>query len=378
MPQKKNSRLWSRLRVLCCSGLDLMSMVPDAFAIVHELIPNAASALFLTSHDGVPHGFFHEDSPEEARNLFLNEPQLFIGPGEYNVFRLVGTPGAAKIGQLLHPPKWFFHSNTYQLLVRASGHHYTLDARLEVDGRRAGVITLYREPGTGFSAQDADDLARVAVHFEHALKSGTMSSRQPPGIVEHEAIILANTDGKPLFISQAANELLAQIPLAGPQWPDRRILPAFCMRLIDVLRDSERHPWSMPNHALALPGGILQVSAQWLNPMGTASAAGALAAGERGLVGISLRQSMPLPLRVWRNLSRAALSPQQMEVAFWMALGGGRDAARARMAIGEAVLRDCVKAVYDTLGCTSQEELVSVLHAAPAHHGVDDKLIANR
>lgn len=340
-------------------------MVPDAFAIVHELIPNAASALFLTSHEGVPQGFFHEDSPEDARSLFLNEPQLFTGPGEYNVLRLVGTPGAAKIGQLLEPPKEFFRSNTYQLLVRASGHAHTLDARLEVDGRRAGLITLYREPGAGFSMQDADDLARVALHFEHALRAGTMSSHQPASIVEHEAIILANTDGKPLFVSQAANALLAQIPLAGPQWPDRRKLPMFCMHLIDVLLHSERHPWTMPNHAVALPGGALQASAQWLDAAGTASSAGALAASENGLVGITLRQGMPLPLRVWRNLNHAALSPQQMEVAFWMALGGGRDAARSRMAIGEAVLRDCVKAVYETLGCASQEELVSVLHAAP-------------
>ncbi|HJW54685.1 MAG TPA: hypothetical protein VJ577_05365 [Burkholderiaceae bacterium] len=365
MSQKKNSRLWSRLRVLCCAGLDLMSITPDAFAIVHELIPNAASALFLTSHDGVPQGFYHEDSPDEAQNLFLNEPQLFIGPDEYNVLRLVGTPGAVKIGQLLQPPQEFFKSNTYQLLVRASGHHHTLDARLEVDGRRAGLITLYREAGIRFSLQDADDLARVAIHFEHALRIGTASPHQPADIVEHEAIIVAHTDGKPLFISQAANALLAAIPLVGPQWPDRRKLPLFCERLIEILQDGERHPWTMPSHTIPLPGGALHVSAQWLCAAGAESPVGAVAASESGLVGISLKQSTPTPLRVWRNLNKAALSPQQMEVAFWMALGGGRDAARARMPISEAVLRDCVKSVYETLGCASQEEMINVLLAAP-------------
>lgn len=359
MSRKKNSRLWARLRVLSCSGLDLMSVMPDALEIVRGLIPNAASALFLTSHDGVPQGFYHEDSPAEVRNLFLTEPQLFRGPREYNVFRLVGEPGTAKVGQLLRPPKEFFSSNTYQLLVRASGHHHTLDGRLEVNGRKAGLISLYRETGHGFDEQDAEDLGRIALHFEHMLRTGALPAKVPDGLVEQEAIIVANTGGEPLFISQAAAEILSRIPLAGPQWPDRRRLPLFCQHLIDVLRDGERHPWTMPSHAIPLPGGALQASAHWLRAAGTA------APGDEGLIGITFKHITPPALRVWRNLTKATLSPQQMEVAFWMATGGGRDAVRARMAIGEAVLRDCVKAIYDAIGCTSQEELASALLAPP-------------
>jgi hypothetical protein len=366
MSRKKNSRLWSRLRLLCCSGLDLMSVMPEAFALIHELIPNAASAIFLTSHEGVPHGFYHEDSPEAVRNLFLSEPQLFQGPNEYNVFRLVGAPGTAKIGQLLEPPSGFFSSNTYQLLVRASGHHHTLDARLEVDGRKAGLLTLYRESGRGFDRQDADDIARVAVHFEHALRAGALPADLSGSAIEREAIIIADTGGRPLFISPAASDILARLPLAGAQWPDRRQLPTFCMHLIELLRDGERHPWQLPGRTIALPGGALQACAHWLQPAGGAPASAAVASdGQGGLVGITLKQNVPLPLQVWRKLSQVALSPQQMEVAFWMATGGGRDVARSRMAISEAVLRDCVKSIYDTLGCSSQEEMLATLLAAP-------------
>ncbi|RZI40814.1 hypothetical protein EGT07_21175 [Herbaspirillum sp. HC18] len=286
------------------------------------------------------------------------------------MFRLVGASGTAKIGQLLSPPKEFFTSNTYQLLVRASGHHHILDARLEVDSRKAGLVTLYRETGHGFDQQDADDLGRVAVHFEHALRTGVLPANVSADLVEQEAIIVANTDGKPLFISRAASELLSRIPLAGPQWPDRRLLPLFCKHLIDVLRDGESHPWEMPSHTIPLPGGALQASAHWLCAADGASPSALTTAGESGLIGITLKQNMLAPLRVWRNLNKAALSPQQMEVAFWMAVGGGRDAARSRMAIGEAVLRDCVKAIYETLGCTSQEELVGALLAAPENTGL--------
>jgi len=122
MARRKQLRQWARLRVLCCSGLSLLSVVPDAFAAVREIVPNAAAALFLTSPEGVPHAFFHEDSPESVQSLFLGEPQLFVGPHEFNVFRLVGAPGGAKVGQLMAPGEAYFRSNTYQLLVRGSGH----------------------------------------------------------------------------------------------------------------------------------------------------------------------------------------------------------------------------------------------------------------
>ena len=172
MARRKQLRQWARLRVLCCSGLSLLSVVPDAFAVVREIVPNAAAALFLTSPEGVPHAFLHEDSPESVQSLFLGEPQLFVGPHEFNVFRLVGAPGAISCPTLAPPGEAYFRSNTYQLLVRGSGHHHTLDARLEVDGRRSGLVSLFREPGRGF---DEHDIARVALHFEHALKAANPS-----------------------------------------------------------------------------------------------------------------------------------------------------------------------------------------------------------
>ena len=47
MSRKKNSRQWARLRILCHAGLDLMTIVPDAFGLVRELIPNSSAHLTL-------------------------------------------------------------------------------------------------------------------------------------------------------------------------------------------------------------------------------------------------------------------------------------------------------------------------------------------
>jgi hypothetical protein len=78
-------------------------------------------------------------------------------------------------------------------------------------------------------------------------------------------------------------------------------------------------------------------------------------------VGIFMKFVVPLPLRIWRAIGSVELSPQQAEVAFWMGVGGGRESARANMEVSDAVLRDCVKAVYEKFGCSSEAGLLEQL-----------------
>lgn len=94
------------------------------------------------------------------------------------------------------------------------------------------------------------------------------------------------------------------------------------------------------------------------------SLASALQADHSRTVGIFLKYVVPMPLRIWRALNTVELSPQQMEVAYWMGVGGGREAARVRMDVSDAVLRDCVKAVCEKFGCTSEAGLLAILRPA--------------
>jgi DNA-binding CsgD family transcriptional regulator len=358
---KKNIRQWAQLRMLCCSGMDLMTIAPDAFAIAHELVPNAASALFLTSHDGVQQATYHEDCPEAVQSLCMGDGALFSGPTELTLQRLVANHKAPKLGQLWKPPREYFSSNTYQLLVRGCGHHHTIDARMEVNGRRIGMLSLFRETGLGFDENDLVDLGRIAQYFEHAAKTSAAVQWYADGDADLQSMVVANTQGEVVFSSLAASALLAEVPFTGSEWPDRRKLPNACLRLIDILKDNEQFAWQMPSCTVPLVGGMLDMHAQWMLPPQDATAMDPLEVANRGLIGIALTRRTPLPLRVWRNLSFAPLSPRQMEVAFWMALGGGREAARMRLSISEAVLRDCVKAVYERLGCSSEAELMTAL-----------------
>ena len=86
----------------------------------------------------------------------------------------------------------------------------------------------------------------------------------------------------------------------------------------------ECYPWRRPASTLALAGGVLEARAQWMR-------AGSHDALHGRAVGIFLTFMVPMPLRIWRALGGVELSPQQMEVAFWMGLGGGREAARSNV-----------------------------------------------
>lgn len=364
MPRRKKARQWARLRMLCCSGHELISLGPDLQRLTRELVPSGASGLFLTDHDGEQYARYHEYCPESVERICMEGGALFDEPGEPN-YRYLYRPGAPKVGQWRVPPPHFLVSNTFQTLFRGCGYRHSLDTRLEVDGQRMGMFFLFRELGRSYSEDEAVAMGRIALYLEHALRTCRPSSDTADRTVEAEALVIARSDGQLLFASAEAQNLLRMIPLVHISWPDRRRLPPLCMQLIDILRDDARHPLRMPACAIAVPGGRLEISARWLDPADSGDRPVEAMLAE-GLVGVTLTRTTPRSLHVWRNLSALSLSPTQMEVAYWMAVGGGREAARARMPISESVLRDCVKAIYEKLGCSSQEQLRIVLQGDTA------------
>ncbi|MFC0254209.1 helix-turn-helix transcriptional regulator [Massilia consociata] len=321
MSRKKNSRQWARLRILCSGGLHLMTLIPDALALVRELIPNSASQLFLHA----------ERAPEDSIE--------------------------AKVLGVLPPPNGYFYGDAaaftglHPAQLRAQALH-VLEVRLGPASSPFGTLTLLRNEGPSFDTEDAEDLGRVANYFDHALRNAVGHGLS--GMIEDEAMLLATTDGDILFLSDSAGALLDQLASQEQQVFDRRMLPPFCLRLVESVVYGERYPWRLPAGALELAGGVLEARAQWMS-------AGSCAAIHSRTVGIFLKFVVPMPLRIWRALGSVELSPQQMEVAFWMGVGGGREAARSRMDVSDAVLRDCVKAVYEKLGCTSEAGLLAIL-----------------
>jgi len=303
-----------------------MTIIPDALELVRELLPNSASQLFLRA----------PRAPEEVQE--------------------------ANVLGVLPPPNGYFYgdSASFSAISPAEARSraaHVLEVQLGSNAAPLGTVTLLRDEGPGFDRDDEEDLGRVANYFEFALRNADSAGTGLSGVIEDEAMLLSTIGGDILFLSDSAGALLDLLASQEQQVFDRRSLPPFCLRLVESVVHGERYPWRLPAGTLDLAGGVLEARAQWMS-------SGGQDAIHRRTVGIFLKYVVPMPLRIWRALGSVELSPQQMEVAFWMGLGGGREAARSRMDVSDAVLRDCVKAVYEKFGCTSEAGLLAILRPA--------------
>lgn len=341
-----------RLRTLCCSGIDLTSMMPDVLHLVGHILPNAAGALFLMADDGTPQAFYHQDSPEAVRQLFQREPQLFVGQHELNIFH-IATQRGEKAGLLLQPPAEYFHSNTYQLLVRASGHQHALEVRLDRHGICAGVLMLFREQGKPFRPQDCETLKQIGQYLEYALSCDGLAQGDYP-LTDH-AMVVCTPQGQVLWMTQEAAQILERIPQFAHTWQAERPLPDFCLRAIAALQRADA---PMPCARLVVAGGYILVRAQWLHAPNQGLAA----------IGLSLQSGIPMSLALWRVLAPLALSPQQLAIAHRLTQGQARTAIRQALNLSEAVFKDAIKQIYAVLEVNSQESLLQAIEQRLQQH----------
>ncbi len=346
-PQSKRGAM-HRLRSLCCAGHDPMMIAPDIFALLHHLIPNAACAIFLTQPNGMPYAFYHEDSDEGARSLFQNQPQMFLGGAEHNVFKIVGEANQPKCGGLLRPAMAYYASNTYQYLVRPSGHHHALEVRLETDHVPAGALMLFREPGCGFSEADIPILNNAARYIEFALKAEFDRSPELNAVDIDHAMIMISAEGMPMYMTGMAAQLLQMIPLSHNFWQQGQILPVICLDVVRQLQAGH----GLPQSQISIPEGLLQVRAEWLHGANQAKA----------MIALHLKRVIPKSLACWRIVQASDLSPQQADVAYLLVTGITKPVIRARLGISEAVLKDCIKSIYQCFAVHSLLELVDYVN----------------
>jgi DNA-binding CsgD family transcriptional regulator len=347
MIKKQRDALY-RLRTLCCSGFNTVSIAPDIFHHVHKILPNEACALFLTDPLGMPYMFYHEDSPENARALFQNEPQLFMGRHEYNIFKIATAP--IKSGYFLHPDEEYFSSHTYQHLVRASGHHHTLEVRLEVLSKAAGALLLFREPSSKpFQSADLPHIHQIARYIEYSLNTDSIEQAFLSPIETEQALIMVSPDTQEIQFSTLAAELmLKEIPLIHNLWQTGKPLPIICTQLIQQLC----HGSQLPETTVKIPSGHLYVRAEWLNAQQST----------HRLIVLHLKKFMPRSLMLWQFLQKTDLNAQQASVAFLLLTGLSKNMIQTQLSISEAVVKDCIKSIYQYFSVHSLDELIKFLY----------------
>jgi DNA-binding CsgD family transcriptional regulator len=337
--------LWQQLDLLTRIGVGIAPIAADLVGLLRRLVGAEAAALFWLDDQGMPAGFFHEDSPPEVQELFLHEyERLFVGKGEINVFDLAHRRGRA-VGHLLEPDADYFRSNTYNLLVRPSGHHHTLDLRIDVDGRARAVVLLFREVGRPFADDQAAVLGRALPYLQRAIEKSQSPDDWQTRYQRGGHILLDAAGERVLMLDEEAAAILRGSPLRGLglQRSSRPAAPPDLLRRLDAR--------SGRSVRLPIPGGALVASARILQSPG----------GAPDAVLLDLAVERPRCLDVVRRILALKLSPLQREIALLAGLGHPRSDCVRVVGVSPEALKKHLRAVFAATGAGDWESLARVL-----------------
>jgi hypothetical protein len=345
----RSKRKWHELDLLCRAGVGIEPIAPAVCRTLREIVGADAASLFWMDAQQMPAGLFHDNAADSALDLFVNEyDRLFTGTSEINASQIAAMNGRP-VGQLMNPERSYFRSNTFNLLVRASGHFHTLDLRVDVAKRARAVVMLFREEPNPFDEIDASYLSQALPYLQRAIEGQSADGRwersYPGG---HMLVDRSGT--RLLTLSAEANEFLKactivgqNVRLVGPTTMPPRFAQDLCRRLESS---------SMAQDVLEVPGGRLLLTATLMHPPVADATAQVL---------ISLEMEQPKRLKAIENLLDLPLSPLQRSIALVAATGGTRADCLTSAGTSKEALKKHLATIYRTVGVTSWEELAKAL-----------------
>ncbi|MDH7794025.1 MULTISPECIES: hypothetical protein [unclassified Beijerinckia] len=345
---RPNKRKWHELDLLCRTGAGVAAIAPLACRLLRELIGADAAALFWMDKNGLPEGFFHEDSPASAQDLFLNEfERLFLGPKELNVATLATLEGPG-IGNLLAPPTAYYRSNTFNLLVRASGHHHALDLRINHEGRPRAIALLFRARQRPFNDADLATLKLATGPLGRAFIGGDFEEQWEPTQLRGHVIVGASGDNL-LLMSEAAQQILQRMNAVGQHIQVGGAItmpPRFIRDLCKAIEAGGNAPGLME-----IPNGRLVITPERLRtPM-----------GEQPAILVSMHIETPRSVRLIEQLLAFDLSPKQRSIMLAAALGQDRAQVAARTGTSAEALKKHLGVIYQATGTASWDSMAQFL-----------------
>lgn len=345
--ESRSKRQWSELDVVCGASVGLEVIAPDICRILRGIVGADAGALFWMGQGDLPVGFFHEDSSGAVRDLFANAyEELFVGPAEINVASLIRRKDRAS-GHVIAPPESYWRSNTYNLLVRASGHQHSLDLRIDENGVACAVLLLFRERGRPPFTEDHMALLQMALP---ALRRAVHLSPAPQRWSAKGSPAYLLVDGlarQLLFCSPTATDLLQRSNLVAqgvPMFGALTAPPAFAAELSRRLKSEHR-----PRIYLPIPEGRLHITAERL-----------AANGGKDATLITLQHEEPDRIAIMRRVLGLDLSPRQKSIMLAAAAGASRAEAAEQTSTSPEAMKKHLAAIFDVVGARSWTDLTQV------------------
>jgi hypothetical protein len=327
-------RKWHELDLLCQAGVGLALISPAICRTLRELIGADAVSLFWLDEQGMPAGLFHENAADSALDLFVNEyERLFTGPSEINVSQIAAMTGRP-VGRLMDPGRDYYLSNTFNLLVRVSGHFYTLDLRVDVANRARAVVMLFREQKRPFDDKDAFRIIQALPYLRRAIEQRSADAAWErsdlPGhiLVDRLGTRLLTVNDEACRILKACTIVGQNVRFTGPTTQPPRFAEKLCRRLDTA---------SIVQDFLDIPLGRLRLTATKMH---------APVADARADVLISLEIERPCRLRIIEGILNIPLSPLQRSIALVAAMGGSRTDCMSATGVSNEALKKHLAAVW--------------------------------
>jgi hypothetical protein len=240
--------------MLCCLGLRSEAIMPALLRELHTVVPSHSNAFFWVDETGgLSNVYFETPDASAIAPLYIQE---FYNRRECEVQRGFTDSMRHEFGVLNRDrfitveKSAYYRSDLYNLIFRPCGHDDMLRFPVRDGGRALGGVAIFRAPGDPpFTAEEERRLARLEPFIAHALaEPGDLDV--PLTDTGDSGLILANRDGKPLYLSPEARRLLffANHETIGPgegQWRPAHLPPSvvrICRALSDVLAGKAEAP----------------------------------------------------------------------------------------------------------------------------------------
>ncbi len=358
------------LRMLCTSGIDVLTFMPLASAYLRRLIPAFSLSMIRVDPNCVPQEHYSEYFDAFSHKLFSSAGAYFSAPTDDPAAfaNLLRVRDRRPYGNLVELPPGYLEGPIYQMLFKRNGIHHVLDVAIRDETRPLAILGIFREQDSpAFTEQDVDVIGTLYPYLVHAL-----AAQPVPAVFDEQdsAMLIVDAHGKIQWASAQAREWLEDAsPLQDRKaLIDSDVLPSACQHLYQVLKVGHRRQEGeapAPTMTLPVPGGRLRLRAYGL--------AGA-SMGEvqhPSCIGIQLSLEVHRGLRVQHLLHKSGLSPQQCRIAWRIWNGDKLAEIRDAMGLSANTAKAYQRDLYGRMQVTNAGELIARLNEVSLHSGLD-------
>lgn len=352
-----DSRKISRLKELCCLGLDDRALVPTLLAELHSVVPSHGNNYAWLDASLQVNNLYGE-SADAWRLLplymkeFMNKRERQAVPGASEIVRKM--PSIVTTAQIAYDG--FYRSEFYNEILRPVGYHHSALAVVNDCERPLGILLFHRgknEPA--FEQEELQQMRALLPFVAHGIASAgkIRFPSMPDGNV---GMLIFDRAGKLQYASNRARQILFMY--TSPGAPQEQVVAAEFQALPEIkwlctklaAASGSSHSVGPPVWRHENPWGRFVFRAYWLD---------SAARADSTLIGVTLQHDIPLPLKLRQHATRLGLAPKQVRVCSLLAAGCSYDDIARQMGVSSSTVTDHVRKLFAKLQVDNRSELLS-------------------